>query len=747
MLPIIVSAYWGGLGPGIFATTLATLSVNYFLIPPLRSLRVGEGRDLVQLLIFVADGAVVSILNEALHRSRREAERRRRREEAAQRLLSQRERDLAVTLDGIGDGVIATDVRGRIVRMNPVAEKLTGWPSNEARGKEVAQVFSTFNEHTHEPGESSVTRVLRDGVAVTLPNETVLVARDGTQRAIADSSAPIRDADGSIRGMVLVFRDQTEERKAQRALRESEARFRHLAESGIIGIVVSDTLGNILEANDAFLKIVGYSREDLAAGAVRWVEMTPKEWHELDRAAIRDLEATGVARAREKEYFRKDGSRVPVLVGVAMLEAPRALAFVLDLSEQKRTEQIGAQAVALAERESTHREQAEAALRKTEEHLRQAQKMEAIGRLAGGIAHDFNNLLSVILSYSQLLLGELGPADPLRADINEIARAGARAGELTHQLLAFSRRQLLKPRVVSPNDVISGMAAMLRRLVGEDIDMVFIPGTDVGQVFVDPGQLEQVLLNLVVNARDAMPRGGTLTIETTSVEIDAQRAAEQLDLGVGRYVRVSVADTGTGMDVATQARVFEPFFTTKPTGKGTGLGLSTAFGIVKQSGGHIHVESEAGRGTIFRIYLPRTDATPANVEEARVSAPSLRGTETVLVVDDDEQVRRVAVAILRKQGYRVVEAATAGDALLICEQLEGRLDLLVTDVVMPRMSGRQLWERLSPLRPEMKVLFMSGYADEAIVDYGVLSSELAFVQKPLVVATFLGKVRNVLDGN
>jgi CheY-like chemotaxis protein len=289
------------------------------------------------------------------------------------------------------------------------------------------------------------------------------------------------------------------------------------------------------------------------------------------------------------------------------------------------------------------------------------------------------------------------------------------------------------------------MIAMLRRLVGEDIDVVVTPTPDTGQVFVDPGQLEQVLLNLVVNARDAMPRGGTLTIEAVNVEIDPARAAEQFDISPGRYVMLSVTDTGTGMDSATQARIFEPFFTTKPKGKGTGLGLSTVFGIVAQSGGHIHVESEPGKGTAFRIYLPRTDESPAVTEEARESSPKPLGSETILVVDDDEQVRHVAVAILRRHGYNVLEAGTPGDALLICEQFEGHIHLLITDVVMPRMGGRQLWERLHPLRPDMKVLFVSGYADDALGDYGVLSSELVFLQKPLVVAQLLTKVRSVLD--
>jgi PAS domain S-box-containing protein len=747
MLPIIVSAYWGGLGPGVLATGVAALTVDFFLIPPLQSLRIEDPRDLVQVLIFVAEGIVIGFLNEALHRARRESERRRRREEAAQGLLSERERDLAVTLDSIGDAVIATDTDGRVVRMNPVAETLTGWPASLARGRPLAEVFAILNEDTREKVESPVERVLREGIVVGLANHTLLVARDGSCRAIADSAAAIRDANGSVRGVVLVFRDQSEERKAERALRESEARFRHLSDSGIIGIIVSDTLGNIHEANDAFLRMVGYSRQDLASGALRWAELTPPEWRKLDEAAISALEATGVARAREKEYLRKDGSRVPALVGVAMLEAPRAIAFVLDLTEQRRTEEFRAQAVALAEQESTQRERAEAALRNTEEHLRQAQKMEAIGTLAGGVAHDFNNLLSVVLSYSELLLSDLGPGDPMRADLEQIARAGQRASELTRQLLAFSRRQVLQPKVLNPSDTITGMTAMLRRLVGESIEVVFLPAPEVGQVFVDPGQLEQVFLNLVVNARDAMPRGGRLTIEAASTEIEPSRAAEQLDVGAGSYVMLSVIDTGTGMDAATLARLFEPFFTTKPKGKGTGLGLSTVFGIVKQSGGHIQVESERGTGTAFRIYLPRTDASPALTERPRASSPMVRGSETILIVDDDEQVRQVAAAILRRHGYNVLEAATPGDALLICEQFEARIHLLVTDVVMPRMSGQKLWERLAPRRPDLRVLFVSGYADDAIGDPGVLSPELAFLQKPLVPGQLLIKVRSVLDGD
>jgi CheY-like chemotaxis protein len=381
----------------------------------------------------------------------------------------------------------------------------------------------------------------------------------------------------------------------------------------------------------------------------------------------------------------------------------------------------------------------------TEEQLRQSQKMEAIGALAGSVAHDFNNLLSVIIGYSDILLSGLRQADPMYVEIEQIARAGKRANDLTRQLLAFSRQQVLEPRVVNLNEAISGVFKMLRRLVGEDVELTLLLAQELGSVFVDPGQIEQVLLNLVLNARDAMPQGGKLTIETADVDLDRSYTAEHIEVQPGRYVMLTVSDTGVGIDRATQARIFEPFFTTKEKGKGTGLGLSTVFGIVKQSGGQIWVYSEPGEGATFKVYFPRVDARADPLEPAALRPASLRGSETVLLVEDDEQVRNLAIAILRKHVYHVLEAATGGEALLTCEQYQGTIHVLLTDVVMPPMSGRQLWERLSPLRPAMKVLFMSGYTDDAIVHHGVLSSELAFVQKPLMPGTLLMKLRGVLD--
>ncbi len=379
--------------------------------------------------------------------------------------------------------------------------------------------------------------------------------------------------------------------------------------------------------------------------------------------------------------------------------------------------------------------------RRLEEQLGQTQKMEAIGRLASGVAHDFNNLLSVILSYASFLVDSLAPGDPMRDDIAEIQKAGARAGQLTRQLLALGRQQLLQPRVISPSQVVRGVESMLRRLVGEDVILAVRDPGAVGQVLADPGQLERVILNLAINARDAMPRGGSLTVELDSIVVDDTHLA---DVPAGRYVVLSLSDTGTGMDAATRSRIFEPFFTTKDRGKGAGLGLSTVYGIVTQSGGHVRVASEPGAGTTFRIYLPQVDQPPEAVtldEAAR--AP--RGDETVLVVEDDEQVRAIVASILRRAGYHVLEAQNAGEALLVSESVGAPIHLLLSDVVMPRMSGRELAARLAPTRPAMRVLYMSGYADETLGSLGALEPSVALLHKPITPNVLLHAVRDVLD--
>ena len=512
-------------------------------------------------------------------------------------------------------------------------------------------------------------------------------------------------------------------RATEEALRASEFRFARLSESGILGVVVGDHAGTLYEANDAWLGIVGYSREDFVAGKIRWLDLTPPEWSEATARGIGELNERGVATPYEKEYFHKSGKRVPVLVGMASIGESHSIVFVVDLTLQKRAEE---------------------ALRRTEEQFRQAQKMEAVGRLAGGIAHDFNNLLSVIMSYSAMVTADLLPGDPMRADIEEIGEAGRRAADLTRQLLMFSRQEVVEPKVVNLNDAIDGMRKMLPRLLGEDIEFVTTCAPSLGRIRVDPSHVEQVIMNLAVNARDAMPTGGKLTIETANVELDETFALGHHGVTAGPYVMVAVSDTGTGMDKATQARIFEPFFTTKEQGKGTGLGLSTVFGIAKQCGGSVWVYSEPGKGTAFKVYFPWVDA-PLDASLGLTLPTLADGTETILLVEDEDRVRAVAVGILRKRSYHVLEARNGGEALLLCESHKGEIHLLLTDVVMPKMSGPELAKRLVKERPAMKVLCMSGYTDDAVVRHGALEAGIAFLQKPFTPVTLAAKVRSVLD--
>jgi PAS domain S-box-containing protein len=380
-----------------------------------------------------------------------------------------------------------------------------------------------------------------------------------------------------------------------------------------------------------------------------------------------------------------------------------------------------------------------------ESGLLQAQKMEAVGRLAGGIAHDFNNLMSAVVGFGELVYSRLDEESPLRAQVEQIVRAGERASAMTNQLLAFSRKQVLQARVLDLNAVVADSEKLLRRLIGEDVELTCVLGPELEPVEADPVQLEQVIVNLAVNARDAMPRGGKLTIETANVEVDREYASSHFGVETGPYVLLSVSDTGVGMDADTRARAFEPFFTTKGEGEGTGLGLATVFGIVKQSGGHVAVYSEPGRGTTFKVYLPRAEDHAQRSERPNIRLTLPRGSETILLVEDEELVRNLERQVLQECGYTVLEARDPRQAFEIAADHEGPIDLLLTDVVMPGCSGRELAERLTPTRPEMKVLYSSGYADDAVVRHGVLEAEVAFLPKPLTPASVAAKAREVLD--
>jgi len=509
-------------------------------------------------------------------------------------------------------------------------------------------------------------------------------------------------------------------RAAQEGLLRSESNFRSLVTNAPYGICRCDARGHLVDANPALVSSLGYdSTADLIGRNLSTLYADGQQWFVLADQLRTQESFEGLT----AEWTRKDGSITAVrLSGRAIKDERKNVTFEIfteDVTERRALEQ----------------------------QLRQAQKMEAIGRLAGGIAHDFNNLLMVISGYSEFLLDRLGPDQALRGPAKEIASAAERATSLTRQLLAFSRKQMLTPKVIDLNAVVTENLKMLTRLIGEDIDLVMIPGAELGPVKADPGQIEQVILNLAVNARDAMPQGGRLTIETSNVMLDDSYARLHAPVQPGDYTMLVITDTGIGMDADTQSRIFEPFFTTKGT-KGTGLGLSTVYGIVKQSGGYIWVYSELGKGTSFKIYMPHvTPEEVAAVEKPAAPAvvPLETARETILVVEDEVNLRRLTRQFLDNQGYTVLEAADGAEAVQICVAHQGIIHLLLTDVIMPGMNGRELAHRVSEIRPNMKVLYMSGYTENAIGHNGTLDAGITLLQKPFTLHALKAKVREVLD--
>lgn len=898
------------------------------------------------------------------HRLLEEETARKAADEYAEALWKQREQ-LRVTLQSIGDGVITTDSEGRVGLMNLIAEQLTGWTNDEAVGLPLEDVFRIVDEESRRTVENPVVRTLKEGMIVGLANHTLLISKDGTERPIADSAAPIRDEVGNVSGVVLVFQNYTERREAEQRLRDSENRFRAFMDNSpalawvtdgegrmlfvgksyrqtiqlpdgepigksVVELFSPDTAqtylknirsvrdsGQVLDAielgirvdgtqgefrvfkfplisqgetlvggvaldvteerktrealrsseerfrllidcvkeyaiytidpggsittwNDGAARIFGYTAEEI-------IGENPSKLEDVAKlVSLRDFElaeATGFV-SEERWRIRKDGSRFWSNGTISVLYDDAGgvrgyVKIVRDLSDRRRAEealrlrdraiQSVSQGILITDSTSpdnpiiyaspgferitgyradevigkncrflqgpeTNPEtvaelrhaigegrecsveilnyrkdgtkfwnavfvtplrdedqrlinfvgvQADVTDRRTLEHaFQQSQKMEAVGQLAGGIAHDFNNLLTVILAYSDLVISDMAENDPKRDLVKAIGEAGQRAALITGQLLAFSRHVVWEPKVLNLNEVVQQTESLLRRLIGEDISLTTVLVPITAKIKVDPGQLTQVLMNLSVNARDAMPKGGDLTIETRIVELSSDDLHHRPEVEPGRYAVLLMSDTGTGMTPDVQARIFEPFFTTKGVGKGTGLGLSVVHGIIKKSGGFVEVDSEVGRGTCFRIFIPAVVDGPPSQENVE-SATAVRGTETILFVEDEDMLRALAVPILRPHGYTVLVAGNGNEALRVAEG--HRIDLLVTDMVMPGMSGPELADAMRYRFPQIKVLFTTGYTEDSVVRHGLSQDVFAFLQKPYTPLSLVRRIRQVLD--
>ena len=570
--------------------------------------------------------------------------------------------------------------------------------------------------------EREVRRLLTDG---RLTTEYRFRRKDGSYAWVQDDSRLLLDAAGKPGEVFGAWLDVAERRQAEEALRESEQRFRELADNVREVFFVADPqTGQALYLSPAYEEVFGRSREHAYAERSHWLEAV----HPEDRERLlAEILATVRGAEPGSELFRvvrPDGSVRWVRSRVSPVrdasgKVVRTVGIAEDVTE----------------------------LRRAQEQLVEAQKMEAIGRLAGGVAHDFNNLLTAITGHGELVLGALRAGEPLREDIEEMLKAAERAAALTKQLLAFSRRQVLEQRVVDLNALVADLDRLLRSLIGEDIELHTIPGEGLGAARADPGQLQQVILNLVVNARDAMPKGGKLTIETRNVELDTGSRTAHEPVKPGAYVMLAVSDTGAGMTEEVKTRVFEPFFTTKEVGRGTGLGLAMVYGVVRQSGGYVWVYSEPGTGTAFKIYLPRVDEQPVELAVRPSPAEPVGGTETVLLVEDEDVVRRLARIALAKRGYRVLEAANGAEALLLCEREQRPIEMLITDVVMPGMTGPELARQLASRRPQMKVLYVSGYPQRAMAQQRALPPGSAFLDKPFTLDGLTRRVRQMLDAS
>jgi PAS domain S-box-containing protein len=620
-------------------------------------------------------------------------------------------------IENAQDAIVVIDENGAIRYASPSVERVVGYSPEELSGK---PVFELLDPAEHGRSLSLLSEAIaHPGAFLPKPREVKLRCKDDTRRTLEFVGRNFL-SDSRIGGIVLNVRDITDRRKAEKA----RALLSRAVEQAAETIVITDTEGKIQYANPAFEKTTGYSRGEALGKNPRILKsgsQTPEFYRSLWETLARGETWTGNFTNRRKDgtTYEEEAVISPVRDGAGKIT--NFVAVKRDVTSE----------------------------RQMEEQLVQAVKMEAVGKLAGGIAHDFNNLLTAINGYSDLLIQQMAEADPKRQEVAEIRKAAERASALTRQLLSFSRKQIINPKVLDLTAVVADLDNMLRRLIGEDIELLTDPAEGLWKIKVDPGQIEQVIINLAVNARDSMPGGGKLTIETANVHLDDLYASMHQSVRQGPHVMLSVSDTGCGIPREIQARIFDPFFTTKEPGKGTGLGLSTVYGIVKQNMGNIWVYSEPGKGTTFKVYFPRVEASPESaspMEPASEDPETRRGCETLLVAEDDALVRDLLRTILSRTGYTVLEARDGVEAWEIARRHKGPIHMLVTDVVMPRMGGRELANLFANLRKEAKVLFLSGYTDDAIVRHGVLEAGVEFLQKPFRPAELVRKIRTILGG-
>jgi two-component system cell cycle sensor histidine kinase/response regulator CckA len=709
---LVLGCAWLGYGPGILVCTVTVYVVPHILLPGQPS-HVDPGR--FGVLIFIC------LLISRISTSKRRAEASLRQladelevrvQERTRELRTQERRHarLAAIVESSDDAIIGKTLDGTITSWNRGAELLYGYTADEVVGRSISILVPS--DSLNEVG--AILQRIRNGETIQ-HFEAVRVHKGGERVVVSLTISPTRDSNGTMDGASTIARDMTAHRKAQAALEESERRYRLLFENNPQPMWVYDqaTLSFLAVNNTAVLSY-GFSREEflhMTLADIRPPEDVPKL---LKASAVPpgEFHRDGPWRHRKKggQIITVEIAEHPLVFG----DRPACLVMATDITDRLRLE----------------------------EQFRQAQRLESVGRLAGGVAHDFNNLLTVINGYAEMLLSD-APADSPTVDpLKEIRTAGERAASLTGQLLAFSRRQVLQLSVININTIVVETEKLLRRLIGEDIQVVTTLAPDLGLIQGDPGQIQQIIMNLAVNSRDAMPNGGTLVIETSNVTLDQGYQAEHQSVQAGPHVLLAITDTGCGMDAETRARIFEPFFTTKELGKGTGLGLATVYGMVKQDGGWIWVYSEPGRGTTFKIYLPRTDKPPSLISPPPKT--DLRGNETILVVEDYPEVRALALSGLASFGYSAHGVSSGQQAIDFCRDFPGAIHLVLTDVVMTDMNGREVANRIAQVRPDSRILFMSGYTANVIAHHGVLDSGVEYLQKPFTPESLARRVREVL---